>query len=94
MANIIAVIWDCDKTLINGYMQDPIFKEYNVDSHEFWKKVNAIPKKLESEKDIRVNSDTYYLNYLTEYLPFLKRRSKCLKMTQVILNLVFKLNII
>ena len=63
MANIIAVIWDCDKTLINGYMQDPIFKEYNVDSHEFWKKVNAIPKKLESEKDIRVNSDTYYLNY-------------------------------
>ena len=63
MANIIAVIWDCDKTLINGYMQDPIFKEYNVDSHEFWKKVNAIPKKLESEKEIRVNSDTYYLNY-------------------------------
>ena len=63
MANIIAVIWDCDKTLINGYMQDPIFKEYNVDSHEFWKKVNAIPKKLESEKDIRVNSDTYSLNY-------------------------------
>ena len=31
---------------------------------------------------------------MTEYLPFLKRRSKCLKMTQVILNLVFKLNII
>lgn len=25
MANIIAVIWDCDKTLIDGYMQDPIF---------------------------------------------------------------------
>lgn len=26
MANVIAVIWDCDKTLIDGYMQDPIFK--------------------------------------------------------------------
>ena len=22
MANVIAVIWDCDKTLIDGYMQD------------------------------------------------------------------------
>ena len=22
MANIIAVIWDCDKTLIDGYMPD------------------------------------------------------------------------
>ena len=27
MANIIAVIWDCDKTLVDGYMQDPIFEE-------------------------------------------------------------------
>lgn len=24
MGNVIAVIWDCDKTLINGYMQSPI----------------------------------------------------------------------
>lgn len=26
MANIIAVIWDFDKTLIDGYMQDPMFE--------------------------------------------------------------------
>ena len=26
MPNIIAVIWDFDKTLVDGYMQDPIFK--------------------------------------------------------------------
>ncbi len=26
MSNIIAVIWDCDKTLIDGYMQDPILR--------------------------------------------------------------------
>lgn len=25
MANIIAVVWDFDKTLVDGYMQDPIF---------------------------------------------------------------------
>ena len=36
MANIIAVIWDCDKTLIDGYMQDPIFKEYGVNPAKFW----------------------------------------------------------
>ncbi len=38
MANIIAVIWDCDKTLIDGYMQDPIFAEYQIDSSDFGKK--------------------------------------------------------
>ena len=66
MANIIAVIWDCDKTLIDGYMQDPIFKEFKVDPSEFWKKVNEIPLKYEKEnkeKGIHVNTDTYYLNY-------------------------------
>ena len=29
MANIIAVVWDFDKTLVDGYMQDPIFEEYD-----------------------------------------------------------------
>lgn len=66
MANIIALIWDCDKTLIDGYMQDPIFQEYNVDPAEFWPKVNGIREKLEREKKIRVNKDTYYLNYFIQ----------------------------
>lgn len=62
MANIIALIWDCDKTIIDGYMQDPIFKEYGIDSHEFWTNVNNKPVEYE-EKGIRVNKDTYYLNH-------------------------------
>ena len=62
MANIIAVIWDCDKTLIDGYMQEPIFKKFGVDAHDFWTKVNAIPEEL-MKQGIRVNPDTYYLNY-------------------------------
>lgn len=62
MANIIAVIWDCDKTLIDGYMQDPIFKEYNVAPGKFWEEVNAIPEEYE-KRGMRVNRDTYYLNH-------------------------------
>ena len=58
MANIIAVIWDCDKTLVDGYMQDPIFEEYGIDPTEFWKEVNAKPKEYE-KAGIRVNKDTY-----------------------------------
>ena len=62
MANIIAVIWDCDKTLIDGYMQDPIFKRFEIDSSAFWKEVNSAPDKLR-KGGIRVNGDTYYLNH-------------------------------
>lgn len=62
MANIIAVIWDCDKTLIDGYMQDPIFRKFHIDSGAFWKEVNATPSELE-KMGIRVNHDTYYLNH-------------------------------
>lgn len=62
MANIIAVIWDCDKTLVDGYMQDPIFEEYKINSTEFWKEVNAKPKEYE-KNGVRVNKDTYYLNH-------------------------------
>ena len=62
MANIIAVIWDCDKTLIDGYMQDPLFKRFNIDSHDFWENERAALSETK-EKGIRVNNDTYYLNY-------------------------------
>lgn len=61
--NTIAVIWDFDKTLIPGYMQDPLFKKFNVDSTKFWDEVNALSKKYE-KKGIRVNKDTIYLNHI------------------------------
>ena len=67
MKNIIAIIWDFDKTLINGYMQDPIFQDYNVDAHEFWTEVNALPKKYEEEQHVKVNPDTIYLNQFIRY---------------------------
>lgn len=66
MANIIAIIWDFDKTLINEYMQNPIFEEYGIDADMFWREVNEFPEKMK-EKGVRVNSDTCYLNFLINY---------------------------
>lgn len=63
MANIIAVIWDFDKTLVDGYMQDPIFREYGVDSKAFWDEVNALPDKYRREQGVKVNRETIYLNH-------------------------------
>ncbi len=63
MANIIAVIWDFDKTLVNGYMQDPIFAHYGVDSRAFWDEVNALPERYLREQGVKVNRETIYLNH-------------------------------
>lgn len=64
MQNVIAIIWDFDKTLINGYMQSPIFQEYGVDEKTFWQEVNSMPKQMK-ELGVRVNQDTAYLIHFT-----------------------------
>lgn len=66
MQNIIAIIWDFDKTLVDGYMQDPIFNEFKVNAHDFWEEVNALPEKYEKE-GVKVNKDTIYLNQFIRY---------------------------
>lgn len=68
LSNIIAVVWDFDKTLIGNYMQDPIFKKYGVDGNTFWKEVNALPEKYWIEQGVRVNRDTIYLNHFINYV--------------------------
>jgi hypothetical protein len=67
--NIIAILWDFDKTLIPGYMQAPLFEHYGVDAVRFWDEVNALPefhrKDGESEPFI---SDSLYLNHILAYV--------------------------
>lgn len=63
MADVIATVWDFDKTLIPGYMQEPIFERYGVDGKAFWARNNARIRALR-EKQFEVNADTYYLNEL------------------------------
>ena len=60
--NIIAIIWDFDKTLVNGYMQKPIFEKYKVNEQDFWIEANALAAEYKKQ-GIRVNKDTIYLNH-------------------------------
>lgn len=66
MENIIAVVWDFDKTLVKGYMQDPIFDEYNVDAKEFWQENDKLVEDY-LRQDILMNKDTAYLNLFIRY---------------------------
>lgn len=65
--NIIAMVWDCDKTLISSYMQEPLFRHYGVDGRAFWAEVNALKERYGAQ-GISVNSDTSYLNHILTYV--------------------------
>ena len=64
----IAVIWDFDKTLIPGYMQEPLFRYYKVDGRTFWREVNSLPKYLRREGREMVAEDSIYLNHILSYV--------------------------
>lgn len=65
--NIIAMVWDCDKTLISSYMQEPLFRYFNVDGGKFWREVNAL-REFYGKQGISVNADTSYLNHILTYV--------------------------
>lgn len=67
LQNKIAVIWDFDKTLIPGYMQEPLFQEYNIDGDQFWKEVAELPE-FYADRRIHVSKDTAYLNHILTYV--------------------------
>lgn len=65
--NIIAMVWDCDKTLISSYMQEPLFRHFGVDGGKFWREVNTL-RDFYSKLGISVNADTSYLNHILTYV--------------------------
>jgi hypothetical protein len=65
--NIVACIWDFDKTLIPGYMQWPIFEYYDVDEERFWSEVNALPE-IYRKRGLPATSDSLYLNHILTYV--------------------------
>ncbi len=67
MSDIIATIWDFDKTLINGYMQTPMFDEYKVESNDFWTENTRLIQQYRAD-GYEVNEDTFYLNLMLRYV--------------------------
>ena len=67
LQNIIACIWDFDKTLSPGYMQAPIFELYKVDPKKFWKEVDELPNYYRKDGLDLISTDTLYLNHLLTY---------------------------
>ena len=65
--NVITFIWDFDKTLTPGYMQQPIFEKYGVDPKIFWQEVNALVDYY-ARRDLRVSKDTVYLGHILSYI--------------------------
>ena len=69
LQNVVAVIWDFDRTLSPHYMQRPLFEEYGIDEGRFWAEVNALPAYYE-RAGIHVQRDTCYLGHLLSYVRY------------------------
>mgnify|MGYP001458116309 FL=1 len=65
--NVIALVWDFDKTLTHGYMQVPLFAAYGIDDATFWNEVNSLAEYYRGQ-NCEVSADTIYLNHLLTYV--------------------------
>ena len=65
--NIIAIIWDFDKTLIPHYMQKPLFEHYGVNDKNFWAEVNALSDYY-GKHGLEVMPDSSYLGHILTYV--------------------------
>jgi hypothetical protein len=65
--NIIACIWDFDKTLIPEYMQSPLFRRYGVDEATFWTETNALVENYR-RRGYTLSGEIGYLNHLLTYV--------------------------
>ena len=65
--NIIACVWDFDKTLIPAYMQAPLFRRYGVDEANFWAETNALVGNYR-KRGYHIAPEISYLNHLLTYV--------------------------
>jgi hypothetical protein len=66
--NVIAIIWDFDKTLTSAYMQAPLFKHFAVDERRFWTEANRLEKFYRDRGAHNVSRDSLYLNHILTYV--------------------------
>lgn len=65
--NVIALIWDFDRTLSPDNMQRPIFEAYGIIEDDFWAEVNALPSYY-ARTNVTVQPDTCYLTHILSYV--------------------------
>ncbi len=68
LQNVIAIVWDFDKTLIPGYMQEPLFRRYGIDPKSFWDEVQALPDFYRTQGSELISADSLYLNHILTYV--------------------------
>jgi len=66
--NVIAVIWDFDKTLIPGNMQKPLFEHFDIDEGAFWEEVDGLEGWYRERGNTLIARDTLYLNHILTYV--------------------------
>jgi hypothetical protein len=66
--NVIAMIWDFDKTLIPGNMQGPLFRHFDIDEAEFWAEVDGLEEFYRSHGSRLIQRDHLYLNHILTYV--------------------------
>jgi hypothetical protein len=66
--NVIAVVWDFDKTLIPGYMQAPLFREYGIDGADFWREVEGMAAFYARAGSDLVGREMLYLDHILTYV--------------------------
>jgi hypothetical protein len=66
--NVIAVIWDFDKTLIPGNMQGPMFRRFDVNEPDFWAEVDGLEEFYLNHGAHRVARDALYLHHILTYV--------------------------
>jgi hypothetical protein len=70
LQNVIAIVWDFDKTLIPGYMQEPLFRRYGIDAKAFWEEVEGLPDYYRRQGLELVSPDSLYLNHILTYVRY------------------------
>jgi hypothetical protein len=65
--NIIACIWDFDKTLIPDYMQKPLFEHFGIDEANFWTETNNLGPYYK-KRGYHISGEIAYLNHLLTYV--------------------------
>ena len=65
--NIIACIWDFDKTLIPEYMQSPLFHRYGVNEPNFWTETNNLMSHYQ-KRGYHISGEIAYLNHILTYV--------------------------